>query len=143
MAKRTQQFNIFSWVKEIFTTKRKWSDFTDEQQKLLEPYMINKFISMNKKYIEIVNIIQQLNIQDKEKYYTICCDFFPVDYKYYSPYIKGKKQANKELLSQLSTYFNCSNRESSDYIELLDKSKIKDILEEMGMDKKDITKINK
>lgn len=138
------KFTIFSWLKEIFINKSPWSTFNEEQINELNPYLINKFISMNNKYIELVNFLQTVNYQDKEQYYKICCNLFPKDYKYYAPYIKKKaNNTNKDLNLVLSKYFECSTLEINDYLDMLEKDYILDILNEMAIDDKQIKKLLK
>jgi len=139
------KFNLFSWLKEIFINKSLWESFTEEQIKELNPYMINKFISMNPKYIEIVNFIQTIPYENKEQYYKICCDLFPKDYKYYSPYIKKKSNnsINEDLKKFLCKYFECSSREIEHYLDILNKNQITIILGEMSVNDKEIKKLLK
>jgi hypothetical protein len=138
------KFNVFSWLKEIFINKSSWDTFTEEQIHELNPFLINKFISMNKKYVELVNFLQTVNYQDKEQYYKICCNLFPKDYKYYAPYIKKKTtNVNQDLKITLSKYYQCSTREIEDYLDILEKDYILDILNEMSINDKEIKKLLK
>ena len=52
--------NLFDWLNEVTYYKRPWSTFTDEDKTEFNTYMINRFISMNSSYIDIVNLIQQV-----------------------------------------------------------------------------------
>ena len=47
MSTKTNQFNIFNWLKEITTKKSDWNSFTDEQKEQFIPYMVNRFLSMS------------------------------------------------------------------------------------------------
>ena len=49
---------IFDWSKEIMTNKRPWSSFTNEEKNIFNGFMINKILSQNPDYIEIVNYAQ-------------------------------------------------------------------------------------
>ena len=62
---------IFDWIKDIIQTKSSWESHSDEAKKIFNPFMIHKFLSQNKDYIELVNYISGLNILDKEKLYKI------------------------------------------------------------------------
>jgi hypothetical protein len=99
---------------------------------------------MNPKYIDIVNYVQGLNIQDNRKIYEIYCWFIPQSRNTYSPFVKpkNKETINDDLLGKVSQYFECSLNEAKEYISLLDKDIIKEILEKFGMDDKEIKKLN-
>ena len=51
--------NLFDWLNEITYSKRPWDKFTDEEKSTFNTYMINRFISMDSNYIDVVNLIQQ------------------------------------------------------------------------------------
>ena len=57
----------FDFIKAIIETKPKWETFTFDQQKQFNSFMINRFLSTNKKYLEIVNYVQSLNIKENKK----------------------------------------------------------------------------
>ena len=107
--------------------------------------MINKFLSMNPKYVEIVNYIQGLNIQSNKKLYEVYCYFIPKSKNTYSPYIKSnlKKSINPELSRHVAEYFECSLGEADEYISLLRKEGVEDILIKKGIDEKEIKKLVK
>ena len=53
---------IFNWLDQIFFYKKDWNEFTETEQKVFQSYIINRFLSMNKDYIEIVNYFQKYSI---------------------------------------------------------------------------------
>ena len=78
MKKKIQQsssLSLFDWIKQIINLKKDWSTFSEEDKKTYNIFMINKFISMNQDYLDIVNYVQKLNIQDKEKSYIVYCQY--------------------------------------------------------------------
>lgn len=66
-----KKFTVFDWLNEITVNKREWSEFNDEDKKEFNPYLINRFLSMNENYIELVNFVQTIPYTEKEKYYNI------------------------------------------------------------------------
>lgn len=139
-----KQFSIFDWIKSIIDSKQEWESFNVDQHKIFNNYMILRFLSMNPMYIEIVNYIQSLNIKDSKKLYKLLCSLIPQSKKTYSPYIKSSnKQPNPDLLKHISEFFQCSTREASDYIQLMDKKGIQEILEARGVDDKEVKKLLK
>lgn len=142
---KPKQFSIFDFVKAIIDTKLSWNTFTPEQQKEFNSFMIHKFLSMNPKYIDIVNYVQGLNIKDNEKLYSLYCYLIPKSKNTYSPYIKSttKKSVNSELLKHISEHFECSLGEAEEYVFILRKEGVEDILIKKGLDEKEIKKLTK
>ena len=46
---------IFNWINEILVSKKHWDKFTEDEQKKFSPFIINRWLSMDKDFIEIVN----------------------------------------------------------------------------------------
>ena len=142
--KQPKQFSVFDWVKAIIDTKQSWNTFTPEQHKQFPNYMIHRFLSMNPKYIEVVNYIQGLNIQDSRKLYEVYCFMIPQSKNTYSAYIKSNtKNASPEVSQYVAEYFKCSLTEAQEYISLTDKKWLENILVAKGVDEKEIKKLVK
>ena len=142
---KPKSFSIFDFVKAIIDTKPSWDTFTLEQQKEFNGYMMNKTLSMNPKYVEVVNYVQGLNIKESKKLYEVYCWMIPKSKNTYSPYIRSnyKKAVNPELSKHVSEYFECSLGEADEYISLLRKEGVEDILIKKGLDDKEIKKLVK
>ena len=135
--------NVFDWLKQINSIKQPVSDFSDKDWEVFNSYMIHRFMSMNKDYIEVVNYVQEMPPQEKRMIYNIYREFIPRNNQW-NKYIKSKiNQPSKELLEKLSSYWECSRIEAKDYMNLLDTKQIRRILEDQGLEKKEITKILK
>ena len=65
----SKKMSIFDWLKEITYNKSPWNSFTEEDKESFNPYMISRFLSMSKDYIELVNYVQNIPYTEKEKYY--------------------------------------------------------------------------
>jgi hypothetical protein len=142
--KQPKPFSVFDWVKAIIDTKQSWNTFTPEQHKQFPNYMIHRFLSMNPKYIEVVNYIQGLNIQDSRKLYEVYCFMIPQSKNTYSAYIKSNtKNASPEVSQYVAEYFKCSLTEAQEYISLTDKKWLENILVAKGVDEKEIKKLVK
>ena len=142
--KEKKQFSIFEFIKSIIDTKQDWKYFTPEQQKIFNGFMVNKFLSMNPKYIEIVNYIQSLNIQNNQKLYEVYCFMIPKSKQTYSPYIKSNtKKPNEDVLKYVSKHFECSLKEAEEYIGLTDEKWLENILSTGGVEEKIIKKLIK
>lgn len=138
------QFTIFDWVKNIIKDKKPWSSFTSDEHKIFNSFMVNKILSMNVKYLDIVNYVQKLNIKDNKKLYELYCFIIPQSKNTYSPYVKSKtKKYKAEIPHYVSQYFECSLKEADEYIRLTDQKWIEGILTSMGLDNEDIKKLLK
>ena len=130
--------SIFDWLKAINNTKPPAESFTDKDWEVWNSYMIHRFISMNPDYIEVVNYVQDFPPQEKVMIYNVYKEFIPKNNKW-NKYIKSKtKEPNKELIEHLRDYLKCSSREAKESISLLDTTQISRILENRGLDKKEI-----
>jgi hypothetical protein len=135
--------SIFDFLKEMTLKKTKWSLFTEKEKEMFTPFMIHKIVSMNENYIHIANLAQTFPQSDKEKIYKFYCEFLPKKYSY-SKYIKkNKPKMNEEILEVISNFFNCSFGEAEEYLYILQKEGIIDILQKSGYDDKIIKKLLK
>lgn len=133
---------IFDWLNEISYNKTLWSSFTEKDQESFNRYMINRFISMKSDYIDIVNLVQKYPLSDMNLY-NFYCKTIPKK-KIFFRYIKPKKdKMNSLLVSILANDFNISEREVKDSQHLISKNLSKSILQQRGIDEKQIKKLLK
>ena len=133
---------IFDWLNQISYDKRPWSSFNNEDRESFNPYMINRFISMKENYIDFVNTIQKYSI-NKESLYNYYCQLIPKR-KTFFRYIKPKKSTlNSNLITILAKYFESSEREIKDNYQLIGKDYSEIILQNNGIDDKQIKKLLK
>ena len=137
---------IFNWINEILVSKKHWNDFTEDEQKKFSPFIINRWLSMDKDFIEIVNYFQKYSIGTLEsrEVYKWYCDMLPRG-KRFNKYIKGKKDKkyNTELIDIMVTHFECSKSQVKDYLDLIAKDELIEILEKYGMNEKTIKRLLK
>ena len=129
---------IFDWINQILVTKKHWNEFTEDEQSKFSPFIINRFLSMDKEFIEVVNMFQPYAIGTLEPkdVYEFYRKLLPKG-KRFNKYIKGKKDKkyDPELVDIISNHFEVSKKESKTYIDLLDKKEIKEILKMYGVKK--------
>ena len=105
--------------------------------------MVNRFLSMNMGLLELVNELQKFTIGQlsPRDVYKMYLDFLPKR-RSFDKYIKGKKddKYNSNVLEYLAKYYQVSQREVRDYLEILSKDDITEILLKYGLDKKEIKK---
>ena len=137
---------IIDWMNQLLVHKKHWDSFTGDEQKKFSPFIINRWLSMDKEFLEIVNVFQKYSIGTLEprEVYKWYCDILPKG-KRFNKYIKGKKSKkyNTELVDMISNYFECSKLQTRDYLELIHKNELIEILEKYGTDKKTIKRLLK
>jgi len=135
--------NIFDWLNQLTSIKSSSDTFSEEDWSKWNTYMVHRFVSMNPDYIELVNYVQTIPYENKEQVYNIYKEMLPKKQQFFR-YIKAsKKMKNRDMLGYVSKYFECSIKEADDYISLLKKKDLKNILTQMGIDEKDQKKLLK
>tara|TARA_R100001443_G_scaffold88444_2_gene94907 strand:- start:677 stop:1096 length:420 start_codon:yes stop_codon:yes gene_type:complete len=137
---------VFDWVNNILVHKKHWDSFTEDEQKKFSPFIINRFLSMDKDFIEIVNYFQKYAIGTLEprEVYKWYCDILPKG-KRFNKYIKGKKEKkyDSELLDIISNHFECNKNDGKEYLGLISASDLTEILTMYGLDEKKIRRFLK
>ena len=137
---------IIDWINQLLVNKKHWNEFTEDEQKKFSPFIINRWLSMDKEFLEIVNYFQKYSIGTLEprEVYKWYCDMLPKG-KRFNKYIKGKKDKkyNTELLDIMVTHFECSKSQVKDYLDLIAKDELIEILEKYGMNEKTIKRLLK
>ena len=133
----------FDFLKKIHDKRLKWEDLTEDQQKVYNTFIINKALSFNSNYLDIVNRIQHYTPTSKEsfKYFQSMTN----DKFRYNKWIKGQKTKsyNPQLLALLSGYFECSAKQAEDYLSILNKKETKTLLKHIGVQENEIKKLMK
>ena len=137
---------IVDWMNQLLVHKKPWNEFTEDEQKKFSPFIINRWLSMDKDFLEIVNFFQKYSIGTLEprEVYKWYCDMLPRG-KRFNKYIKGKKDKkyNTELIDIMVQHFECSKSQVKDYLDLIAKDELIDILEKYGMNEKTIKRLLK
>jgi hypothetical protein len=135
--------NIFGWLEEITVNKSPLDIISDESWDTWNSYMVHRYVSMNQDYIDIVNLVQKINPQNKKQIYSIYKEMIPKR-KMWLKYIKNEaKKDQKELEEYVAKYFDCSLGEAEHYIDILRGIGVKSILNEMGIESKESDKLIK
>jgi len=124
--------NPFEHVKNLHTKKRRWEDFNDEEKKSFNVFIINKTLSFNPNYLNIVNMVQNytgLNqVLSQKEVFNLYFSLLPTKFRFYK-WIKGTKtKKDKEKAEYLAIHFKVSTREAYDYLQILDKKTINQII---------------
>lgn len=143
--------SLFDHLKNLTINKHiKWEDLSDKDKKTFSPYMINRFLSMNLDLCEVVNEMQHLTLSymSPEVVYKFYQNLLPKQNMYFK-YIKGEgDKYSKEIVEYVTRKFQCSNRESIDYLKIILSKKngieyIENLISGFGVDKKTVKKLIK
>ena len=82
--------SLFDHINQITATQNPnyWDEISDEDKKSWSNYMVNRFLSMNSDWMELVNELQKYNLQPKELY-KLYTNILPKG-KRWLRYMKGK-----------------------------------------------------
>lgn len=119
-----------------------FDSLTDSELKLYKnsKYMINRFISMNPNYLQVVNFIQKYgNIPDKT-HYLFLSGMLPKN-KQYNKYIKGSTESKYPswLIKLIAKHFLVSTTDAIEYLDIFykqNKQELRTICEKYAIDPK-------
>ncbi len=140
---------IFDWIGQIQVSKKSWDSFSEADQKKFSPFIINRWLSMDFDYIEIVNEFQKyaIGLLTPREVYRWYCSVLPKQKKF-NKYIKGKKSGKYEswVIDIICKEFEVSKKEAIEYLDILYLSKdnklsLKTIIEKYGIEPKLIKKL--
>lgn len=121
--------NIFDHIKNITTNKGPY--LGDEGW---NNWMINRYLSMDPDYCEVVNLVQKNTWQMKGEYlYNLYKDLIPQQYKFLK-YIKASKKSDYKLdeVEAVQSYFEVSKKQAKEYIEMLSKDELESIVSQIN-----------
>ena len=137
---------ILDWINQILVHKKSWDSFSELEQKTFSSFIINRWLSMDEEFIEVVNYFQKYAIGTLEprEVYKWYSDFLPKG-KRYNKYIKSKKDTkyDPELLNIMCTHFECSKLQAKELLQLISRENLKEVLVMYGTDNKKIRKFIK
>lgn len=125
--------DIFGWLEEITVKKRPNNAFTDESWNSFNTFMIHKFISLNQDYIELANYVQKIPHDQKKYIYTAYCNLIPKR-KVWLKWVGKTKTSTPPEAEHIARYYECSLSDAVEYMELLGKNGVTEILLKMGID---------
>lgn len=119
----------------------------EEFFKEFNPYMINKWMAAttNPKRVLLVNellnsMLFQLHKEKKLLYYLACASSTgPERYSW----VKRPKNTPDPVVAVVADYYGISHREAKISLQLLENDDILEMVEDLGLDKKEVKKIKK
>jgi len=113
--------SLFDHINQITATQNPnyWDEISDEDKKSWSNYMVNRFLSMNSDWMELVNELQKYNLQPKELY-KLYTNILPKG-KRWLRYMKGKNDMDypEWLINIVRNNDECSRKEAIQNIDML------------------------
>ena len=132
--------SLFDHINHITSkqTKGYWDTLNETEKKQWSNYMINRFLSMKMEWTDFVNEIQKLKLAPRQLY-LVYSNVLPKG-KQYLKYIKKKKDPiyNTQVVQKISEYFEISQSESEDYLKLISKKQIRELVSKYGYTDKEL-----
>ena len=132
--------------------KKYFEKLSDGDKKTWSNYMINRFLSMNPDWTEIIAQLDPITTGAQlkpELVYKMYINIIPKS-RVFLRYIRGKKDTkyNKELIDILIKYFECSRKEAIEYLNIFymsddKKEELKNIILMYGKEDKEVKKLIK
>ena len=122
--------SVIDYISWLTYNKRKWEELSELEKKNFQPFILNKFLSMDPYFCEAINELQEYTIgMDKDKVWRVYYELLPSD-KVYINYIKDKseKEYFQNELDCIKKYFCESEKNCIEYLSFL-KSTDKGIIE--------------
>lgn len=130
---------LFDMISIAESIKTPWKDLTEDQQKLWNPYIINRFISSRNEYAPLIALLSKYNLTP-EQHYTFICSIIDGSRKHYFNYQAYKKdkisEDDKLLVWACSKEYEIGFREAKMYLADM-KQDVKDKLKEKWKDSYD------
>jgi hypothetical protein len=143
VSKQKEIKDIFGWLNEITLYKTPVEEISEESWDKWNSYMINRYVSMDIRYIELVNYVQTIPYDNKKQLYNIYKEMIPKQ-KTFFKYLKvTKRKKNLQAIDYVAKHFECSLGEAEEYMDLLREHGVRGILYRMGIDDKEIDKLLK
>jgi hypothetical protein len=119
---------LFDYLDALTDKKIPFDSTDDDFVKSYDPYIINRFISMNESFVMLVNEINKYPNISKEAHYNYFLSFLPKR-KLYFKYIKKQKDLTEKEVNYVASYFSVTTREAKEYIKILDSETVKLIID--------------
>ena len=135
--------NIFEWLNEITLYKTPIESISEKSWECWNSWLVNKYVSMDIRYIELVNYIQTIPYDNKQQIYLIYREMIPKQ-KTFFKYLKvSKRKKNLQVIDYVAKHFECSLGEAEEYMDLLRERGVRGVLYKMGITDKEADKLLK
>lgn len=125
-----KKLTIFDHLKNLTVYKK---DLNINDMSSYDPYMINRFVSMKHIFLPFVEIINRYSNLKKKVHYDYYKSILPKRNIYFQ-YIKKGKEYNKTEKEFVAKYFQVGMKDAEEYINILTKSQIDEIINKYSSD---------
>jgi len=139
--------NFFDHLNAVikFQDKNYWKTLSEDDKKSWNTYMMMRYLSMNPDWTELIDLIQPyVHSLRSEDVYKVLLLIIPRG-RTFIKYIKRDKKTDiqKELIDKTVIVFECSVKEAEDYISIMNRNTLEEMLDMFGLEKRRITKLLK
>jgi hypothetical protein len=117
--------SLFDHLNNLTVDKTDWSE-EDGFRKNYTQYMVNRFTGMNDMLLPFISEINMLRDLPDDVHYNLLKEYLPRQ-KMWFKYISRIKKEDVNIVNNIMEFYDCSEDEAIDYLELLPKDMIKDI----------------
>ena len=143
MSKQKEIKDLWGWLNEITLYKSSIENISQESWDSWNSYMVNRYVSMDIRYIELVNYIQTIPYDNKQQIYSIYREMIPKQ-KTFFKYLKvSKRKKNLQAIDYVAKHFECSLGEAEEYMDILRENGVRGVLYKMGVTDKEVDKLLK
>lgn len=118
---------LFEYLSALTESKIPFNSKDDAMVKGYNPFIINRFISMNESFVLLANEINKYPDLSKETHYNFFYNSLPKR-KLYFNYIKKEKDLTEEEVNYVANYFEITPNEARGHIRLLSEDDIESIV---------------
>jgi hypothetical protein len=140
---KKQVKDLWGWLNEITLYKTPVENISEESWDKWNSYMINRYVSMDIRYIELVNYIQTIPYDNKQQLYNIYREMIPKAKTFFKYLKTNRKKKNTEVIDYIAEYFQCSLGEAEEYLDILRETGARRVLYDMGVNDKEADKLLK
>lgn len=147
---KANQKGLFDHINAIFSNQSisYFDDLNEGDKKTFNTYIVNRGISMNHDYIELVNEIQKYLLPPRETY-LFYSQILPKG-KQYNRWVKSQKRTREYeewIIDLVCKYYECSTVEAQSCLDIYyssDKGRedLKSLLKKFGTSDKKLAKVN-
>jgi hypothetical protein len=123
--------SIFDYLKSVTQNKKDLSEEPDFD-KDYSVFMINRFLSMNKKTVVLSFMLDSWNIKDNRIHYHLLMDLLPKEKIFFKYYKKGEKEISKQSLNIIKKYFIVNEQKAIEIYDLLSDEQFEKIKNSFG-----------
>jgi hypothetical protein len=135
--------DLWGWLNEITLYKTPIENISEESWDSFNSWLVNKYLSMDIRYIELVNYIQTIPYDNKQQIYSIYREMIPKAKTFFKYLKTTRKKQNTDVIEYIAEYFECSLGEAEEYLDILRETGTRRVLYDMGVDDKEIKKLLK